>query len=65
MKIACRDIDDQPPLTEPKAPLGVPRETKDLRKIARLANLNDSRVLALQADDAGRQHLRPLLTASL
>ena len=65
VKIACRDIDSQAPLTEPKEPVGVPRETEDLRGIRRLANLNGSHVLALQADDEGRQHLRSLKTASL
>jgi hypothetical protein len=65
IKISCRDIDAQAPLTEPKEPVGVPRETEDLRGITRLANLNGSHVLALQADDDGRQHLRSLKTASL
>jgi hypothetical protein len=65
VKIACRDIDAQAPLTEPKEPVGVPRETEDLQGIRRLANLNGSHVLALQADDDGRQHLRSLKTASL
>ncbi|MEO8697160.1 MAG: hypothetical protein ABI658_26870 [Acidimicrobiales bacterium] len=65
IKIACRDIDAQTPLTEPKEPVGVPRETEDLRGITRLANLNGSHVLALQADDEGHQHLRSLKTASL
>jgi len=65
VKIACRDIDSQAPLTEPKEPVGVPRETEDLRGIRRLANLNGSHALALQADDDGHQHLRSLKTASL
>ena len=65
VKIACRDIDGQSPLTEPKQPVGVPRETKDLQGIRRLANLNDSHVLGMQCDDTGRQHLRSLKTASL
>ncbi|HWD23945.1 MAG TPA: hypothetical protein VG368_00630 [Acidimicrobiales bacterium] len=65
VKIARRDIDDQPALTAPKEPVGVPRETEDLRGITRLANLNSSHVLALQADDDGRLHLRSLKTASL
>jgi hypothetical protein len=65
VKIDCRDIDRQEPLTQPQQPVGVPRETKDLQGIRRLANLGDSYVLALQADDAGRQHLRSLKTASL
>jgi len=65
IKIACCDIDAQAPLTEPREPVGVPRETEDLRGITRLANLNGSHVLALQADDDGRQHLRSLKTSSL
>jgi hypothetical protein len=65
VKIACRDIDNQSPLTEPQQPVGVPRETKDLQGIRRLANLGDHYVLVLQSDDAGRQHLRSLKTASL
>jgi hypothetical protein len=65
VKIACRDIDSQPALTEPQQPVGVPRETKDLQGIRRLANLGGSHVLVLQSDDEGRQHLRSLKTASL
>jgi hypothetical protein len=65
VKITCRDIDRQEPLTEPKQPVGVPRETKDLQGITRLANLNGSHVLVLQHDEDGRQHLRSLKTASL
>jgi hypothetical protein len=65
VKIACRDIDSQAPLTEPKEPVGVPRETKDLQGIRRLANLDGGHVLVLQRDDGGRQHLRSLKTASL
>lgn len=64
VKIARRDIDKQAPLTEPKEPVGVPRTTEDVLGITRLANLNGSYVLALQADDGG-QHLRSLQTASL
>jgi len=64
VKIACRDIDEQPALTEPREPVGVPRETEDLQGITRLANLNGAHVLALQSDDAG-QHLRSLKIASL
>ncbi|HET7012477.1 MAG TPA: hypothetical protein VFI65_01110 [Streptosporangiaceae bacterium] len=65
VKIAASDIDGQSPLTEPKQPVGVPRETKDLQGIRRLANLGDRHVLVLQADDAGGQHLRSLKTDSL
>jgi hypothetical protein len=65
IKIACRDIDSQAPLTTPREPVGVPREAKDLQGITRLANLNGGYVLALQADEDGRRHLRSLKTASL
>jgi hypothetical protein len=65
VKIACQDINGQAPLTEPKKPVGVPRQTKDLPGIRRLASLNGGYVLALQADEAGRQHLLSLKTASL
>jgi hypothetical protein len=65
IKIACRDIDGQAPLTTPHEPLGVPRESKDLQGIARLAALNGSHVLALQVDEEGRRHLRSLKTDSL
>jgi hypothetical protein len=65
IKIACRDIEAQSALTQPKEPVGVPRETKDLQGIRRLANLNGSYVLALQGDEAGRHHLRSLKAASL
>ena len=53
IKIACRDIDAQAPLTEPQEPVGVPRETEDLQGITRLANLNGSYVLALQTRRRG------------
>jgi len=65
VKIHCRDIDTQEPLTAPTEPVGVPREKSDLRGITRLANLNGSYVLALQADAGGRQHLRSLKPAGL
>jgi hypothetical protein len=65
IRIACRDIDQQAPLTQPKEPRGVPREVEDLKGIVRLGNLDGSHVVALQADDGGRYHLRSLKTASL
>ena len=64
IKIACRDIDAQEPLTEPQKPVGVPRETEDLQGITCLANLSEGHVLALQVD-GDRRHLRTLKTASL
>jgi hypothetical protein len=65
IKITGRDIDSQEPLTTPREPVGVPRETKDLQGITRLTNLNGGYVLALQVDEDGRRHLRSLKTASL
>jgi hypothetical protein len=65
IKITGRDIDSQAPLTTPREPVGVPRETKDLQGITRLTNLNGGYVLALQVDEDGRRHLRSLKTASL
>jgi hypothetical protein len=65
IKIATSDIDDQPALTEPKEPVGVPREVEDLQGIVKLENLNGSYILALQVDEAGGKHLRSLKAASL
>lgn len=64
VKIDCRDIDAQQPLTEPREPVGVPRETKDLQGITRLAVLGEGHVLALQSS-GGRQHLRALKADAL
>jgi hypothetical protein len=64
VKIARRDINGQAPLTAAKEPVGVPRETKALQGIIRLANLDSEHVLALQREGGGH-HLRSLKTASL
>jgi hypothetical protein len=63
MKIACRDIDRQAPLTEPKEPLGVPREELPHEGVRQMA-VADGRVLMLQRDDAGL-HLRCYSSSSL
>jgi hypothetical protein len=65
MKIACRDIDRQQPLTQPQEPVGVPRETLPQEGVMRMANLNGTHVLMLQRDASGNLHLRPYSTASL
>ena len=65
MKIACKDIDRQGPLTQPNEPVGAPRQTLPHRGVGRMANLNDSHVLMLQEDDAGDIHLRSHDTATL
>ncbi len=57
MKIACKDIDEQGPLTEPKEPVGVPRQTLPHQGVSRMANLNGSHVLMMQQDDEGNVHL--------
>jgi hypothetical protein len=65
VKIACRDIDSQAPLTEPTEPIGADRKTEDLTGVRRLANLGGSYVLALQVDDDGRNLLRSLKSSSV
>jgi hypothetical protein len=65
MKVTCRDIDTQAPLTEPQEPVGVPRQMPDLSGIGRMDNLNGSYVLAIQRDENGGRHLRSLKTTSL
>jgi len=65
MKIRCADITDQAALTEPREPVGVPRQELDVPGVRRLDNLNGEYVLALVRDDDGRRHLRSLKTASL
>ena len=58
IKIACKDIDRQGPLTQPNEPIGVPRQTLPHQGVSRMANLKDSHVIMIQQDDAGRIHLR-------
>jgi hypothetical protein len=65
IKISCRDIDAQEPLTEPQQPQGVPRETSDLQGIVRLANLDPTHVLVLQATESDGLRLRSLKTESI
>jgi hypothetical protein len=65
MKVACRDIDTQQALTEPKEPYGVPHHDLDIPGVSRLANFNGDYVLVVQQDESGTRHLRSLKTASL
>jgi hypothetical protein len=65
MKIACKDIDAQAPLTSPQTPVGVPREVMPQPGVTRMANLDDQHVLMLQRDAEGSFHLRSYSTASL
>jgi hypothetical protein len=63
-KIACSDIDGQDALTEPREPVGVPREALPHEGVTRMANLNGSHVLMMQRDEGGI-HLRSYSCASL
>ena len=65
MKIACKDIDNQVPLTQPNEPIGAPRQQLPHKGVSKIANLNSSYVLMMQEDDAGNIHLRSYDTASL
>ncbi len=57
MKIACKDIDRQGPLTQPDEPVGAPRQELPHPGVSRMANLKGSHVLMIQEDDSGI-HLR-------
>ena len=65
MKIACKDVDQQGPLTQPEEPVGAPRQELPHQGVGRMANLNGSHVLMMQEDDAGNIHLRSYDTATL
>jgi hypothetical protein len=76
-RIACRDIDQQGPLTEPDRSLderrygplsptvGPPRQDLPHPGVRRLANLDGSHVLMLHEEEAGEIHLRSYDVASL
>ena len=69
-KIACKDIDQQGPLTQPDQsldegpdrpltpPVGMPRELLPHAGVKRMVNLNSSHVLMMQRDEEGNTHLR-------
>ena len=65
IKIACKDIDGQGPLTQPTEPVGPPRQELPHQGVSRMANLNGSHVVMMQEDDAGNIHLRSYNTATL
>lgn len=54
MKFKTADASAQPGLTEPREPVGIPRETIDIPGITKLANLGGEYVLALQTNDDKR-----------
>lgn len=63
MKIACRDVDRQEPLTNPREPVGVPRQELPHEGVSRMVAAQ-GRVLMLQRDPAGL-HLRSYASTSL
>ena len=65
MKLACKDLDRQGPLTQPDEPVGAPRQDLPHQGVGRLANLNGDHVLMMQEDDAGNIHLRSYDIAAL
>jgi hypothetical protein len=65
MRIACRDIDRQAPLTVQGDRTGVPRQDLPQQGVTRMANFNGSAVLMLQRDADESLNLRPYSTASL
>jgi hypothetical protein len=65
IKIACSDIDHQEGLTQPKEPVGVPRESMPQKGVSRMANLNHTYVLMMQQDEGENVHLRSYANASL
>lgn len=65
IKIACKDVDGQESLTQPKEPVGVPREALPHQGVGHMANLNGSYVLMLQQDESGSVSLRSYSSASL
>jgi hypothetical protein len=64
LKIACRDIESQEPLTEAKEPVGVHREELPHEGVGRMARL-EGQVLMLQRDGDGNQHLRSYSSDSI
>jgi len=65
LKIASGAIGEQEALTQPREPVGVPRESLDHQGVTRMANLNGSHVLMLQRDEDDELHLHSYSTASL
>ncbi len=65
MKLRKADIDEQPALTQPKEPVGVPREHLPQQGVGRMVNANGREILMLQMDEDERYHLRAYDTATL
>jgi hypothetical protein len=65
LKMACRDIDQQGPLTAPLEPVGVARQELEHEGVSHMANLGEAHVLMLQRASDGGIHLRSYATAAL
>jgi len=65
MRIACKDIDKQEPLTQAKEPLGVSRHTLPYEGVGNMARLNDNYVIMLEQDDEGNTDLHSYSIATL
>jgi hypothetical protein len=63
-KIAIRDVEAQDALTEPGAPIGIPRTNLPQEGVSRMAIVGDC-VLMMQADNEGDLHLRPYRCAAI
>ena len=58
IKIACKDIPTQEPLTQHREPVGVPRQALPHEGVGRMANLDGSHVVMIQQDGEGNLDLR-------
>ena len=65
VRIACADIEGQESLTQPKEPVGVPRESLPHSGVLRMANLDATNVLMLQQDGDGNVELHSYECAAL
>jgi hypothetical protein len=64
LKLACREIDAQEPLTTPQEPVGVPSQSLPHEGVSRMASV-DGHVLMLQRDASGGLNLRSYASSSL
>ncbi|MCW2522986.1 MAG: hypothetical protein JWO63_1321 [Frankiales bacterium] len=65
LKIPTSAIADQPPLTEPTEPVGVPRQELAHVGVSWMANLGPARVLMMQRDETGELALHSNATYTL
>ena len=65
IRIACKDIPTQEPLTQPGKPLGVPRQALPHESVGRMAILDESHIVMIQKDGEGNFDLRSYPCATL